>query len=124
MFYGMNKPAILSTLIAVLLSLEIHAGDPFFKDTATLLRLHPRQQAVGKLYVGMTNLEGRIEQHRRALIDGFTKKYGATRLVYYEEHDTALSAIRREKRIKKWPRQWKINLICANNPYWNDLANG
>ena len=77
----------------------------------------------GTLYVGVTgNIESRIYQHRRGLIDGFTKKYGVKTLVYFEEHESALSAIHREKRLKKWPRTWKVNLIRTNNPDWKDLA--
>ncbi|HVT25621.1 MAG TPA: GIY-YIG nuclease family protein [Rhizomicrobium sp.] len=77
----------------------------------------------GTLYVGVTsNLQFRIYQHREGLVEGFTKKYGVKRLMYFEEHATALEAIHREKRLKKWPRNWKINLIRTDNPDWHDLA--
>lgn len=77
----------------------------------------------GTLYAGMTNeIMLRNYQHREGLVDGFSKKYGLKMLVYYEEHATAGAAIHREKRIKKWPRTWKINLIRTNNPDWKDLA--
>ena len=77
----------------------------------------------GTLYVGVTsNLEFRVYQHREGLVEGFTKKYDVKSLVYYEQHPTALEAIHREKRLKKWPRNWKINLIRTDNPDWNDLA--
>jgi putative endonuclease len=77
----------------------------------------------GTLYAGMTSeLELRIYQHKHGLFDGFTKKYAVKDLVYFEEHGTALDAIHREKRIKKWPRVWKVNLIRTGNPDWNDLA--
>lgn len=77
----------------------------------------------GTLYAGMTNnIELRVFQHREGLVEGFTKKYGIKCLVYFEEHATAASAIHREKRIKKWPRAWKINLIRTDNPDWIDLA--
>ncbi|HEV2562918.1 MAG TPA: GIY-YIG nuclease family protein [Rhizomicrobium sp.] len=77
----------------------------------------------GTLYIGMTNdIMQRVHQHREGLVDGFTKKYGLKNLVYFEEHATALGAIHREKRMKKWPRVWKINLIRTNNPDWKDLA--
>jgi putative endonuclease len=77
----------------------------------------------GTLYTGVTSdIQARVYQHREGLIEGFTKKYGVKRLVYYEEHGTAAAAIHREKRIKKWPRAWKINLIRTDNPDWNDLA--
>ena len=76
----------------------------------------------GTLYVGVTsNLIQRVWQHKEALVDGFTKEYGAKDLVWYELHETADSAITREKQIKKWNRDWKVELIEKQNPYWNDL---
>jgi putative endonuclease len=76
----------------------------------------------GTLYVGVTNdLVRRVYEHREALAPGFTKKYGVKRLVYYEQHDTALGAIQREKNIKHWSREWKIDLILSMNPEWRDL---
>ncbi|MGD9866794.1 MAG: GIY-YIG nuclease family protein [Hyphomicrobiales bacterium] len=76
----------------------------------------------GTLYVGMTNdLMRRIWEHREKLADGFTKKYGVTRLVYYEPFDDAENAIRREKRLKRYNRSWKIALIEEQNPNWIDL---
>jgi putative endonuclease len=76
----------------------------------------------GTLYVGVTSdLYQRMAQHKQGLIEGFTKKYGVHMLVYYETHPTMLDAIRREKRIKEWRRQWKIRLIESMNPVWVDL---
>jgi putative endonuclease len=76
----------------------------------------------GTLYVGVTNdLVRRIFEHRQGLVPGFTKRYGVKRLVYYEQHDSALAAIQREKNIKHWPREWKIDLIISMNPDWRDL---
>jgi putative endonuclease len=76
----------------------------------------------GTLYIGVTNdLIARIHAHRNNLIDGFTKKYLIHKLVYYEEYDEIYEAIIREKRMKKWKRQWKIELIEKHNPNWNDL---
>ena len=76
----------------------------------------------GTLYVGVTNnLVRRIFEHREGLVAGFTKRYGVTSLVYYEQHDTAYAAIQREKNIKHWSRQWKIDLIRGMNPNWRDL---
>ena len=76
----------------------------------------------GTLYIGVTsNLIKRIWQHREGVADGFTKKYNVKRLVYYEQHDTAESAIHREKRLKEWKRQWKVELIKKFNPKWDDL---
>ncbi len=77
----------------------------------------------GTLYVGVTsNLIKRLEQHRDGLIEGFTKDYGVKRLVWFELHATMDAAILRERRIKKWKREWKINLIREQNADWRDLA--
>ncbi|MBA3669810.1 MAG: GIY-YIG nuclease family protein [Sphingomonas sp.] len=77
----------------------------------------------GTLYVGVTsNLLGRIHQHRGGLVRGFASDYGTRLLVWFEEHPTMDSAITREKRIKKWNRAWKLELIEAANPEWRDLA--
>ena len=76
----------------------------------------------GVLYVGMTSdLPKRAWQHREKVIEGFTSKYWAGRLVYYERHDTAASAVKRERLMKRWRRDWKIQLVEANNPTWRDL---
>ncbi|HET9580290.1 MAG TPA: GIY-YIG nuclease family protein [Usitatibacter sp.] len=78
----------------------------------------------GILYVGITNdLVRRAWEHRERLVEGFTKEHGLHRLVWYEAHATAYEAITREKRIKKWHRDWKVNLIQRLNPDWNDLFN-
>ncbi|WP_037452786.1 GIY-YIG nuclease family protein [Sphingobium chlorophenolicum] len=79
----------------------------------------------GTLYTGVTSdLAKRLYEHRNGLIEGFTSDYGVRRLVWFEPHDVMESAIQREKRIKKWNRQWKIELIEAGNPDWDDLARG
>jgi len=76
----------------------------------------------GTLYVGMTNdLVRRVYEHREGLADGFTKEHGVKTLVYYEQHTTAITAIQREKNIKRWSRKWKIDLIRSLNPDWRDL---
>ncbi len=76
----------------------------------------------GTLYTGVTSdLVGRTWQHREHVVDGFTKKYEVTMLVWFEMHGDMESAIRREKQIKAWKREWKIRLIEESNPYWNDL---
>ena len=76
----------------------------------------------GTLYVGVTNdLVRRTFEHREGHAPGFTKKYGVKSLVFYEQHDTAIAAIQREKNIKHWPREWKIDLIVSMNPEWRDL---
>ena len=79
----------------------------------------------GTLYVGVTkNLLERTWQHREHVADGFTKQYHVTRLVWYELHERIDVAIEREKRLKKWNRDWKIRLIEAANPEWSDLWPG
>jgi putative endonuclease len=76
----------------------------------------------GTLYVGVTaDIARRAFEHRNGMVEGFTQQYGLKRLVYAERHDDIRDAIQREKRIKHWPRQWKINLIAAENPEWKDL---
>jgi len=76
----------------------------------------------GTLYIGMTNnLLRRGYEHRKGLIDGFSKKYNLKRLVYFEVFNSVEDAIQREKRLKKWSRLWKINLIEKANPNWDDL---
>jgi putative endonuclease len=79
----------------------------------------------GTLYTGVTsNLIQRIYQHEEGFVEGFTKKYDIHKLVYYETHADINEAILREKRIKRWRRQWKINLIEQTNPQWTNLAIG
>ena len=76
----------------------------------------------GTIYIGVTSdLPGRVSQHREGVYDGFTKRYGVKRLVWFERHDGIEAAIHREKRLKEYQRQWKINLIEHDNPDWNDL---
>ena len=75
------------------------------------------------LYIGVTNdLQRRIYEHKNKLVDGFTKKYNINKLVYYELCKNANDAIRREKQLKNWHRQWKINLIESVNKEWKDLS--
>ena len=77
----------------------------------------------GTLYVGVTsNLPRRLFEHQHGLVPGFTSRYGVQRLVWFEEHDLVSAAIHREKRLKKYKRAWKINLIEALNPDWEDLG--
>lgn len=79
-------------------------------------------QRNGTLYVGVTSdLIKRVWEHKNDVRDGFTKRYGVHRLVYYEVHEDIREAIRREKRVKKWKRAWKIQLIEQMNPIWRDL---
>ena len=79
-------------------------------------------QKNGKLYVGITSdLVKRLYEHREGIMDGYTKENSIKRLVYFETFGDVELAIKREKRLKKYNRQWKINLIEENNPNWNDL---
>lgn len=75
------------------------------------------------LYIGVTNdLVRRMFEHKRKLVEGFTKRYNLTKLVYYEITTDIESAIQREKQLKNWHRAWKRNLINESNPEWKDLS--
>jgi putative endonuclease len=79
----------------------------------------------GTLYTGITsNLIKRVWEHKEKIVDGFTKKYNIDKLVYFEQYQDPANAISREKRIKKYPRKWKLNLIEKENPHWKDLYKG
>ena len=79
----------------------------------------------GTLYLGVTNnLVRRVYEHKTKVVPGFTKRYNVDRLVWFEIHDEILSAIAREKELKKWRRDWKIRLIEEQNPDWGDLCEG
>jgi putative endonuclease len=79
----------------------------------------------GTLYVGVTNnLIRRVFEHRSGEIPGFTKEHGLHRLVWFEQFTSIEEAIRREKLLKKWRREWKLNLIERDNPDWHDLHDG
>jgi putative endonuclease len=76
----------------------------------------------GTLYIGVTSdLVRRVYEHKNGEVVGFTKRYGVRRLVYFEFHETAESAILREKQMKEWKRRWKLELIEKENPHWRDL---
>ena len=76
----------------------------------------------GTLYIGVTSdLVKRIWEHKSDFVEGFTKQHQVHTLVWYEMHGNMESAITREKQLKEWKRQWKIELIEKSNPYWNDL---
>ena len=75
------------------------------------------------LYIGVTsNLQKRVWEHKNKITEGFTKKYNIDKLIYYEITDSIESAINREKQLKRWHRQWKINLIKQMNPDFKDLS--
>ena len=79
----------------------------------------------GTLYTGITNdLMKRVYEHKHKMVEGFTKKYDLTRLVYFEETNDVNSSIEREKQIKSWRRSKKVNLIKSINPKWEDLSKG
>ena len=74
------------------------------------------------VYVGVTNnLVRRVAEHREGLVEGFTKQYGVKMLVHFEQHESIVVAIEREKRLKRCARSWKIDLIRSKNPDWRDL---
>lgn len=76
----------------------------------------------GTLYIGVTNnLMKRVFEHKHKFVKGFTSRYNITRLIYYEVYDEIEEVILREKRLKKWNRNWKIKLIEEHNPEWKDL---
>ena len=79
----------------------------------------------GTLYIGMTDdLLKRAWQHRQSIVAGFTRDYGVKKLVWYEAHETRESALIRERRMKKWNRAWKLELIEKGNPDWHNLSEG
>jgi putative endonuclease len=79
-------------------------------------------QRNGTLYIGVTSdLIKRVWEHQSDVVEGFTKQYQVHTLVWYEVHESMESAITREKQLKEWRRQWKVELIEKSNPYWNDL---
>jgi len=79
-------------------------------------------QRNGTLYIGVTSdLVKRVWEHQSDVAEGFTKQYQVHTLVWYEVHENMEGAIIREKQLKEWKRQWKIELIEKSNPYWNDL---
>jgi putative endonuclease len=79
----------------------------------------------GTLYIGVTNdLVRRVWEHKNKAARGFTEKYGVARLIYFEQIDSPIEAITREKQLKKWRRDWKIELIEKSNPDWHDLYPG
>jgi putative endonuclease len=76
----------------------------------------------GILYIGVTStLIQRVHQHRIGAVEGFSRRYGLKRLVYFETYDDIRIAIQREKNIKHWSRAWKVRLVLAHNPQWQDL---
>lgn len=78
----------------------------------------------GTLYIGVTgNLQSRIWEHKNKVVEGFTEKYNIDRLVYFEQTENVMSALEREKQLKRWGRQKKIDLIKKMNPDWEDLYN-
>jgi putative endonuclease len=78
----------------------------------------------GTLYTGVTSNIARVWERREGVVDGFTKRYGLKRLVFAERHADIRTAIQREHNMKHWPRTWKVRLILAANPKWDDLYDG
>ena len=95
---------------------------PYYKNKKKYYVYILASKRNGTLYIGITsNLFKRIYEHKNNLIDGFTKKYNVHNLVYYEMTEDVSIALAREKQLKKWKRNWKIELIEKNNPKWKDL---
>lgn len=115
-FAGMTTVAVVPRRSAAGAS---NGDDPAMKQPCVYILASRRN---GTLYVGVTSdLVRRIWQHRNGAVQGFTRRYGIQWLVWYEQHETMESAIRREKALKQWHRQWKLRLIEAGNPQWLDL---
>ena len=95
---------------------------PYYKNKKKYYVYILASKRNGTLYIGITsNLFKRIYEHKNNLIDGFTKKYNVHNLVYYEMTENVSIALAREKQLKRWKRNWKIELIEKNNPKWKDL---
>ena len=76
----------------------------------------------GTIYIGVTSdLPKRVWEHKNKVVEGFTEKYDVNKLVWFEAHENAESAIRREKQMKEWKREWKVKRIVEMNPEWRDL---
>jgi len=76
----------------------------------------------GVLYIGVTSdIVKRVYEHKNGFVDGFTKQYNLKNLVYYEVYDDIEEAIKREKQLKNWHREWKTELVNKQNPHWEDL---
>jgi putative endonuclease len=100
---------------------RLSKGDDRAMDTQSYVYILSSQR-YGTLYIGVTSdLVQRIWQHRQEFVGGFTKQYGVKTLVWYEVHPDIISAITREKQLKKWERKWKIRLTSGANPTWRDL---
>jgi putative endonuclease len=82
----------------------------------------PASRKDGAIYIGVTNdIVRRVHEHRTKAVPGFTSEYNIIQLVWFEIYDDPTNAITREKELKKWKRDWKVKLIEAENPGWNDL---
>jgi putative endonuclease len=92
-----------------------------YRDGQIQLRQHTREQAL-RCFVYWRDVEShQAREHREGAVEGFTKQYGIKQLVWFEIHIEIVEAITREKQIKKWSRNWKVNLIQGSNPDWRDL---
>jgi len=106
-------------------SVRHYNSDPLEKVNPRSFFLYFAASLSRRLYVGVTNdLSRRMYEHKEKSLPGFTSRYNVSRLVYFEEFSDAISAIEREKQIKRWARAKKIFLIEKNNPGWDDLSDG
>jgi len=107
--------------IDTLCHLELVSGSLFMNNSYFVYIVSNKIRTT--LYIGVTNnLQRRIYEHKQGLIEGFTKKYKVKDLIYFEEYQQVDDAIRREKQLKNWHREWKLNLIKKNNPQQIELS--
>ncbi len=108
-----------SSMPVILANAGVQQRSPTMKQPTIYILASQRN---GTLYIGVTSdLVKRIWQHKNKLVEGFTQKYNVHQLVYFEQHHEMISAIAREKQLKKWNRDWKLALIAKTNPDWRDL---
>jgi putative endonuclease len=119
---GKDSPAVMAGLVPAI-HVWLQWRMPYFRRRrmgAWVYIMTNRRN--GTLYIGVTsNLPRRVWEHREGVVDGFTKEYGLKVLVWYDHFDRISDAIQREKTMKHWPRAWKVRLIHAMNPDWEDL---
>jgi putative endonuclease len=123
---GGTNDTVIARLSDYSVSSSAKADDPVFQRRLVGARSYYvyilASRLGGALDIGVTNdLVRRVYEHREKQVEGFTKKYGVDKLVYFEQFHDAENAIKREKRLKRWNRAWKIRLIQEHNPNWDDL---
>ena len=113
-------PAVMAGLVPAIHDCQLRRMELWSEYSAFVYIMTNKPNGI--LYVGVTNdILRRAWEHREGAIDGFTKRYGLKRLVWFEPHSSIVEAIQREKTMKHWPRAWKVRTIAAANPDWLDL---